>query len=522
MPKEKQKINIIGSILKEAIEIRNKKIPIINFFHVQDPKKSQNRELKKLLVKASETHFGEAYKFKRILQQQDFRKAFKESVPVFDYDKMFVQWWDRCLHGETFISWPGKIKYFALSSGTSGATSKYIPVTNEMVKAIRKTSTRQLFSLAKYDFPNELYEKGALMLGGSTHLQYNGTYYAGDLSGITTGNLPFWFEYFYKPGRRISKERDWPTKLEEIIKKAPEWDIAAIVGVPAWLQILLQKIIERYNLNNIHDIWPNLEIYVHGGVSFEPYRKSFEKLLAHPLAYMETYLASEGFLAFQNRPNTSAMELVLDNGIFFEFIPFNEQNFDESGNMVDKPKTLFIDEVEQGKVYALLISTCSGAWRYLIGDTIKFTSIERHEIIITGRTKSYLSICGEHLSVDIMNHAVRMLGEEKGVGILEYTVLGVECDGMFAHRWFLGCDEPLDEKDASSCIDEYLKTLNDDYRVERLEAIRKISVEVLPTEVFYAYMRKMGKEGAQNKFLRVLKGSKAEEWLSFVKEYKKQ
>lgn len=510
-----KKYPVFGSILKSALEIRSK-VSLLNYFHVNNSKAAQNKELKKLLLKASETHFGEAYDFNSILKQRDFREAFRQNVPVHDYNKMFAQWWYRTLQGESFVAWPGKIKYFALSSGTSDASSKYIPVTQDMIKAIRKTSTRQLFSLAKYDFPNEIYEKGALMLGGSTHLQYNGTYYAGDLSGITTGNLPFWFEHFYKPGNRISKERDWQTKLEEIIKKAPEWDISAIVGVPAWLQILLEKIIDRYNLNTIHDIWPNLAIYVHGGVSFEPYKKSFEKLLAHPLAYMETYLASEGFLAFQNRPNVTAMELVLDNGLFFEFVPFNSDNFDADNNLIDKPQTLFIDEVEENTEYAILISTCSGAWRYLIGDTVRFTSKERNEIIITGRTKSFLSICGEHLSVDNMNQAIRDFGDEKGISIKEYTVMGVEHKGMFAHRWFLGVDTDLDPKDAAQSIDEHLKRLNDDYRVERLEAIRDISVEILPIKVFYDYMRLQGKEGAQNKFPRVLRGEKAKEWLNYL------
>lgn len=516
VPGTRKKIPVFGSIIKAALEFRANKVPLVGFFHVKDPVKVQNRVLKRLLTKASDTSFGREFKFKKILNSPRLREEFSKRVPVYDYDRMFRDWWYRSLNGETFVSWPGKNTHFALSSGTSGASSKYIPVTGDMVRAIRKTSIRQLFALAQYDFPNELFEKSALMLGGSTHLQYNGTYHAGDLSGITTGNLPFWFEHFYKPGKRISRERDWPTKIEEIVRKAPEWDIAAIVGVPAWFQILFQKIIERYHLKTIHDIWPNLEIYVHGGVSFEPYRSSFEKLLAHPLTYLETYLASEGFLAFQNRPGTNAMQLVLDNGLFFEFIPFNEHNFDENGQVTEKPQTLYIDQVEEGKEYAVLISTCSGAWRYMIGDTIRFTDKAHNEIVITGRTKSFLSLCGEHLSVDNMNQAVKMLGEEKNVGILEYTVIGIKSNGMFGHKWFIGCDQALDSKEAAEKIDGYLKVLNDDYRVERLDAIREVEVEVLPLQVFYDYMRQSGKEGAQNKFPRVLKGEKAQGWIDFL------
>ena len=511
---------VVGSILKAAVEFKAEKAPRLRVFKVTDPVTAQNRVLKKLLTQASDTAFGTRYNFKKILNSNQIREKFAATVPVYDYDKMYREWWYRCLAGETFVAWPGKIKYFALSSGTSGASSKYIPVTGDMIKAIRKTSMRQLFSLGRYDFPETLFQKQALMLGGSTQLQYNGIYYAGDLSGITTGNLPLWFEErFYKPGRHISKERDWQKKIEEIVQKAPEWDIAAIVGVPAWFQILFQKIIERYHLTTIHDIWPNLAIFVHGGVAFEPYKQSFEKLLAHPLAYLETYLASEGFLAYQSRPD-SPMELVLDNSIFFEFVPFTDKNFDEDGSIVAHPETLFIDQIEEGKEYAVLISTCSGAWRYLIGDTVRLVNRERNEILITGRTKSFLSLCGEHLSVDNMNRAVQMLGEEKGVGILEYTVLGVKSNGMFGHRWFIGCDQALDAVEATEKIDAYLKDLNDDYRVERLEAIRDVKVEVLPLQIFYDYMRKQGKEGSQNKFPRVLKGAKADKWLEYLKTVK--
>ncbi len=191
------------------------------------------------------------------------------------------------LQGEAYVTCPVRVKYFALSSGTSEASSKYIPVTNDMLKAIKKTSIKQIFSLARYEFPKEFFDKGVLMLGGSTHLNFNGTYYEGDLSGITTKNIPFWFQHFYKPGKRISKERDWPTKLNEIVKKAPNWDIGVIVGVPAWWQILIEKIIDHYKLKNIHEIWPNLSIFVHGGVSFTPYKKGFEKLLGRQLTYIE-------------------------------------------------------------------------------------------------------------------------------------------------------------------------------------------------------------------------------------------
>jgi hypothetical protein len=359
------------------------------------------------------------------------------------------------------------------------------------------------------------------MLGGSTQLQFNGTYYEGDLSGITTGNLPFWFQHFYKPGRRISKEKNWSTKLDEIVKKAPGWDIGVICGVPAWLQILLEKIIETYHLETIHDIWPNLNIYVHGGVSFAPYQKGFEKLLAHPLTYMETYLASEGFIAYQGRPNTSAMQLVLDSGIFYEFVPFNETNFDDDGNLKPDATVLNIREVEEYKDYGLLISTCSGAWRYLIGDTIRFTSKALNEIVITGRTKQFLSLCGEHISQDNLNRAIAMLSKKLNVTIREFAVAGIHHEqGMFAHKWYLGCDSQLEAVVAAEILDENLKILNDDYRTERLHAIREVTVEVMKPDVFYEWLKLQGKEGGQHKFPRVLKKAKLESWLEFLEKKK--
>jgi hypothetical protein len=507
---------ILGSIIKSAIEFRSR-IPIENL-KTQDAYKVQIRTLKKLLRQAQLTSFGEEYGFQEMLRQRNPLGLFKQRVPLFDYDSMHSKWWYRTLNGEAYVSWPGQVKYFALSSGTSGASSKYLPITRDMLRAIKKTGTSQIWSLAKYDFPPEFYSKGILMLGGSTQLQYNGTYYEGDLSGITAGNIPFWFQHFYKPGNRISKESNWTTKLDEIVKRAPQWDIGVLTGVPAWIQILLEKIIETYNLNTIHDMWPNLNIYVHGGVSFAPYLKGFEKLLAHPLTYIETYLASEGFIAYENRPNAGAMQLVLDNGIFYEFVPFNEQNFDEEGNLKPDATVLDIREVEEDKDYGLLITTCAGAWRYLIGDTVRFTSKALSEIVITGRTKQFLSLCGEHISQENLNHAVEMLSQKLNITIREFTVAGVKHEkGMFAHKWYLGCDSALDAETAAHLLDENLKILNDDYRTERLHAIREVTAEVMEPSVFYKWMKMHGKEGGQTKFPRVLKNAKLDSWTEFLR-----
>jgi hypothetical protein len=505
---------ILGSIIKRAIELKGRSLREER--SISDPLLAQEKVLRKLLMKARDTAIGEFYQFDEILQQKDVIRAFQEGMPVHDYNSIFRKWWYRTLNGEPFVSWPGRTRYFALSSGTSEASSKYIPVTSDMLRSIKRVSIRQIFSLARYRFPRDFFEKGILMLGGSTHLQYNGTFYEGDLSGITAGNIPFWFQHFYKPGKRISKERDWNTKLDEIVRKAPDWDIGVIVGVPAWLQILLERIIERYGLNHIHEIWPNLSIYVHGGVSFGPYEKGFRKLLGKPITYIETYLASEGFIAFQSRPDTQSMQMVVDNGLFFEFVPFNDRNFDANGEMVNEPETLTIGQVEEGKEYALLLSTCAGAWRYLIGDTIKFTDLTRNEIIITGRTKHFLSICGEHLSQENMNRAIELVESDLNVGIREFTVAGVEYGSMFAHQWYLGTDAEIDPELVRQAIDGHLKVLNDDYRVERIAAIKDVIVHILPSQVFYDWMKMKGKEGGQHKFPRVLKGENLRSWEAFL------
>lgn len=505
---------ILGSIIKKAYELRN--IPF-EMKGKTDALTSQKKVLYKLLKKAQHTSFGEHYKFNEILKQDDFIKAYKEKVPVFDYNTMFRKWWYRSLNGESYVSWPGRVKYFALTSGTSEASSKQIPVTSDMIRAIRTTSVRQLVSTVHYNFPIDFYEKGMLAIGGSTHLNYNGTYYEGDLSGIQAGNIPFWFQHFYKPGKRISKEHDWTTKLQEIVKKAKDWDIGVIVGVPAWIQIILEKIISHYNLKTIHDIWPNLSVYVHSGVSFEPYTKSFEKLFSKPIMYIESYLASEGYVAYQNRLGSKGMHMVLDSGLYFEFVPFNDKNFDHEGNIRENPQALTINEVEEGKEYALLLSTCAGSWRYLIGDTIKFNSLEHQEIAVTGRTKHFLSICGEHLSQENMNRAIKMLQDELNVEINEFTVAGIRHGSLFAHKWFLGTNDALDPVIAKEKIDCYLKKLNDDYRVERIEAIKEVFVEIYPLEYFQNWMKIHGKEGGAHKFPRVLKNDKLKAWEDYLR-----
>ena len=502
---------VLGVLIKQALRFSQRVKR-----REQSPFHQQQRVLKKLLRTAEFTAFGMEYHFSAIHPEKNFIRKFQEMVPLFNYNTMFDQWWHRCLKGEENVTWHGRIKYFALSSGTSESASKHIPVTHDMVKSLRKASIRQMLTLSKYDLPSSFFEKGILWLGGSTDLKKHGGYFEGDISGISARKVPIWFQKYYKPGKRISKEKDWDYKLQEITRQANKWDIGIITGVPSWVQLLIEKVIAHYQLKSIHDIWPNLQVYAHGGVSFEPYKKSFEKFFSRPVHYIEMYPASEGFIAFQAEPNVSCMKLILNNGIFFEFVPFNADNFDSNGDMVQHPQALSINEVEEGKDYALLLSTCAGAWRYLIGDVVRFVSKSNAEIAISGRTKHFLSLVGEHLSVDNMNKAVEQVSREFNIEIPEFTVAGISYQGSFAHQWYLGTNDHCDQNQIRQKLDSTLKSLNDDYEVERKSALKDVFVEMIPVEKFYQFMNSKGKLGGQNKFPRVIKNTQLEEWQKFI------
>src|SRR5688500_161949 len=463
-------------------------------FPENDPRRQQIRVLERLLKKARFTEFGQQYRFDEILFSRHVGKKFQELVPVHDYNKIYEEWWQKTLEGVPDVTWPGKIKFYALSSGTSEAASKYIPVTKDMLRSNRVNYLRQLISLISYEhLPRNSVTKGFLMLGGATDLQKGKAgWYAGDLSGILMKNKPFWFQTFYKPGGRIAAIKDWNQKLNEIVEKAPDWDIGYIVGVPACCQMCMEMIVEHYKVDSIHDIWPNLGFFVHGGVAFEPYKKGFEKLLGKPIVYIENYLSCEGFIGYKDREHARGMKLILNNNIFMEFVPFDDQNFDADGKMIDNPDALMIHEVEENKEYALLMSTNAGAWRYLIGDTLRFVDKERAEVVITGRTKHFLSLVGEHLSVENMNRASELVSEELNISIPEYTVMGFPHENFFAHKWYIACDDPVDEILLREKIDGYLCELNDDYAVERSSALKEVFLQKFPEEIFLRFMEQKG------------------------------
>lgn len=474
--------------------------------------------LRRLLRKAAYTKFGLHYQFSEILRSENLIEAFQQHVPVHNYNSIYTHWWHRAMEGEENICWPGRTKYFALSSGTSESASKRIPLTSDMISAIKRGSIKQILSSGNFNLPAAIYEKKILMLGGSTALNRRGDYFEGDLSGVSAKKIPYWFQVFYKPGRKIAKEKDWDKKLNDIARKASQWDVSIIVGVPAWIQIMLERIIKYNDVENIHEVWPSLEVYVHSGVSFEPYREGFKKLLGRPITYQNTYLASEGYIAFDDRPDNKGMRMMLTNGIFYEFVPFNEENFDSEGEMLPNAQSIHIGDVKEGKDYALLLSTCAGAWRYVLGDVIQFVDKERSEIIITGRTKHYLSLTGEHLSVENMNRAIQKVSEEMNVDVREFTVAGIPYQGLFAHHWWIGCEANVNAAEFKVRLDNHLKELNDDYATERSAALKEIFVDIIPSSNFIEWMRKEGGIGGQHKFPRVMKKQQLEEWKKYLEE----
>lgn len=509
---------LLGNLISRSIRLKKQfDLPVAT------PEKYQRNTLRQLLERARYTAFGKHYGFSEMLDQElDFRAAFRKTVPVHNYNKMHDEWWHRCQEGEADVTWPGKIKYFALSSGTSESASKHIPVSQDMIKSIKKVGFKQLYSMTDFKVPASAFQKGVLMLGGTTSLYEKGEYYEGDMSGISAINMPKWLSsLFYKPGQKISQRPNWEDRIKLIVRNARKWDVGTVCGVPAWVQIVMEEVIRYHKVQHIHEIWPNLSIYIHGGVAFEPYRESFKKLLGKPITFIETYMASEGSFGFQARPGGHGIKLVLNVGIFFEFVPFNEENFDEDGNIKETPQSLMLHEVDEATNYAVMITTCSGAWRYIIGDVVRFTNAKEHEIAIVGRTKQFLSLCGEHLSIDNMNKAIDIVARKLNIEINEFTVAGYKYENLFAHRWYIGSeDSSVDAEVVKKLLDETLCELNDDYAVERTSALKEVFVEILPNDTFYDYMRAIGKSGAMNKFPRVMKGDAYTKWAEWLEKQK--
>ena len=504
---------VLGNIIKGFISLSDTLTSEEN--HLE----AQKKVLQELLESAKETEFGKKYQFNNILESENFTKSFQNKVPYFDYHSLEKKWWYKVVNGEEDITWKGKPNYFALSSGTTGKKSKRIPVTDEMLDAIKSSGIKQIKALSNFNLPPDFFEKEIMMLGSSTDLEENKGRLEGEISGISASNIPFWFKGYYKPGEDIAKIDDWDERVEKIAKNAKNWDIGALSGIPSWIELMLQKVIEYHDLSNIHEVWPNLQVYTSGGVAFAPYEKSFNALLGKPVTVIDTYLASEGYIATQVRPETDAMQLNTSNGIYFEFVPMNPDYINEDGSLVQNAPALTLEEVKAETDYILVISTVSGAWRYLIGDTIKFIDVEKAEIKITGRTKFFLNTVGSQLSVNKMDDAINHLEETYETKITEYTICADRGeDGEFYHNWYLGSDVNNDTKEIASALDEFLKNANKNYRVARSKALKGVKVKVVPSSYFHEWNDKNKKKGGQVKMERVMKPEKFAEWEKFVKD----
>ncbi|MEY4522739.1 MAG: hypothetical protein RIT10_1924 [Bacteroidota bacterium] len=503
---------IIGRLIKKTSEITHKRS-----FNKGVEYKDQLKTLEKLLFKAAETVFGKKHVFHKILKSNDSVAMYQAQVPITDYDAFYQEWLIHSILGERDFTWPGRIKHFALSSGTSGSPSKRIPVTEDMIRSFQKTSVKQLSTLHELELPNTFFTGQILAVGGSTKLVKKKTHIEGDLSGILKKHTSFVVTPFTKPGVRITNLKDWNKKLELMIQEAPKWNIGIIAGVPSWCILLLEKIIEHYKLDSIHDIWPNFQVYLHGGVYMEPYKERLKKVTTKEVFLLDTYLASEGYFAYQKTIHSNGMQLLLNAGIFYEFIPFTNEFFDENGNIIDAHKAFTLSQVKENIDYAIVLTTNAGLWRYMLGDLVRFTNVEERSIKITGRIKQFLSLCGEHLSLDNIVTAVQTVARAKNIEITEFCLFA-DTDHQ-RHSWFFGTNNQVEVDELLAAVDQELGLLNDDYFAVRKHTLKTPVAQLLPVDTFYAFMESIGKAGAQNKVPRVMNVAQTEKWLAFLAKH---
>jgi len=494
-------MTIIGKLVKAGIDLNQK----LKFKQGASGEKQED-QLVNLLEKARNTAFGKYYGFAELLKADDVIEAFKNTVPIFTYEKMQEHWWKQQQQLPD-ITWPDKPNFFALSSGTTGKSSKRIPITDDFLDSMKQVGRSMISSLPNYDLPEELFESEILMLSSSAQLEKNEKGFSeGEISGINVSNFPDWYEIFYRPGNEIAAISDWDERVQRIAEEAPKWNVGGIAGIPSWVLLMLRKVIEVNNLETIHDIWPNLTVYSSGGVAYETYRKDFDAICKKPLVIMDTYLASEGFIAFNSRPNTMAMELALEHGYFYEFIPFDERGVDEMGNVLENPVSLNIDQVKMGEEYVLILSSCAGAWRYIIGDVIKFESLDPPQIKITGRTKFFLNVVGSQLSEEKMDTAILEVSEKHGISINEYMVAAVKNEnGEYFHQWVLVANDHPDSESLAEDLDIALKEANKNYAVARSKALKGVKVSFLTKEAYTDYLAQSKQKGGQVKTPKVMR-----------------
>ena len=462
------------------------------------PAEVQQEVLQQLLDLAEDTELGKGHEFGTIGNYETFR----DRVPLVSYEEI-EPLIERTRRGEQNIFWPTSIKWFAKSSGTTNAKSKFIPVSNEALEDCHYKSGKDLLCLYLNNNENsQLFNGKGLRLGGSKELyEDNGTFF-GDLSAILIDNMPFWAEFSSTPSNRVSLMSEWETKLHAIISESIQENVTSLAGVPSWMLVLLNKVLEVTGKNHLFEVWDNLEVYFHGGVSFNPYREQYEKLLPRKsFKYYEIYNASEGFFAIQDRNNAEDLLLMLDYGIFYEFIPM-----DSFGKQTEKAIPLW--EVEVGVNYAIVITTNAGLWRYKIGDTVRFTSTDPYRLRVTGRTKHYINAFGEELIIENAEEALRNSCRLTGAEIADYTVAPIYMSGKEkgAHEWIIEFRKAPDEIEVfTEVLDEALKRVNSDYEAKRYNnmTLNKPKIHVAPEKTFYNWLKSKNKLGGQHKIPRL-------------------
>lgn len=504
-------MTVRGNIFKETAKFSYKK----NSTFVAEPL-IQIEALKQILHKAKKTEFGKLHNFDKILTTSKINTEFSQFVPLTNYDTFYHNWLKFVLQGKKNIIWPGKINHFALTSGTTTGSSKRIPVSSESIKQFQQSSFKQVATLHDLDLPDSFYNSSILTIGGSTELKKINNHYEGDLSGILQKHNSILLRPFTKPSKSIAKETDWDVKIDRIIEKAPNWDIGGIAGVPTWILKLLEKIVDHYQLEYIQDIWPNFNLFLHGGIHLTNYQQRIQKLSKNKIHFIDTYLASEGYFAYQRSPQEKGMQLLVDNGIYFEFV--EEKFFDALRNLQNHQNipTLNLSQVVENKKYALVITTSSGLYRYIVGDVVRFIDKEKHLIEIVGRVSQTLSVAGEHLSLSELTTAVHKVSKTLGVAITEFCVIPSK-NGK-RHLWYIGSENPINNNIFEVYLDRELEILNDDYRCSRRYHLKKPKVKIIGNHFFHGFMKKRGKLGSQNKFPRVMSTEQGRDWNEFLNE----
>lgn len=462
------------------------------------PGDSQREVLQNLVTAAQYTEFGRKYGFHELFNL----KAFKQSVPVHEYDDL-KPYIERIMQGEQNILWNTPIYWFAKSSGTTNDKSKFIPISDESLEDGHFKAAKDVLTLY-YNFnpDSDLLAGKGLVIGGSHNINpVNSEAQFGDLSAVLLQNTPFWGHWLRTPDLSIALMDEWESKIEKLAESTIKENVTSISGVPTWTLVLFKRILEKTGKSKISEVWPGLELYMHGGVSFTPYKEQFENIIGRKINYLEMYNASEGFFAAQERPGDDGMLLFTDHGIFMEFMPVSEYG-------KKHPFTVGLQDVEVGKNYALIISTNGGLWRYVLGDTIQFTCANPFRIKVSGRLKHYMNAFGEEVIVDNSDKAIAEASKKTGAVVTDYTAAPVYFSDSSngAHEWLIEFEhEPSDMESFTNELDKALKEINSDYEAKRHKdiALRGPIVHSVSKGTFAEWLRKKGKLGGQHKIPRL-------------------